>query len=145
MELRYYQKQIIKKIKKNNIIVLDLPTGAGVDFMLKQYILDNFKMKACYIGHRMIYQESYQNIDYCNYQNLQSIYGKKYDLIIIELLNDRMNKYISEICHMSQKTIIKNNLYQIKNPIDIYIDINDIKTQNEVRKLKIEEILKQLI
>jgi hypothetical protein len=142
-DLRYYQKDLIKKINNNNIIIVDWLTGQGVDYTLQNY-LKNIRQtsacSACYIGYTIIYKgNGYEqlNLDYFVPHSFDLSF-KYYDIIIVDrkrILTSEAIRFLSSKCN---KLIIKTNLSDIDYDIGDYVvsDGTATKYTDRIKKMK---------
>ena len=143
-KLYYYQEDLIRKINKNNIILVEWNTGRGLDITLEYYINTHENLNFCYMGFKLLYDMSYKNLNvsYISYYSFEHIFGKKIDILIFEMTNHLDYKKIIDYCLANNiKIIIKANY----NTIDLvdydYVYSNGKITLEKDRLQKLERIL----
>jgi len=126
-KLYYYQKETIKHIKKNDVIFISLPTGSGITYTLSKYLEYN-NVTSAFLGHRIIFEQDFRNhSDFYNIQAINSINGKLYDVIILDI--NKKSITIFELLyflyfHIGKKIIIIDHTNKISD--DFFKRNNDL-------------------
>ena len=142
MKLRYYQKDLIKKIDSNNLIVVNWPTAFGLDYTIEQYMTINDNLKYGYFGYQSVLDINYTTIK-PKHITIQTLLGSDIDVLIFEY-NNRFKRILIDVIEYcfnhSIKVIIKQNYYDLKETLKdykyYYSDGNVTKEMYRRMKLK---------